>query len=63
MGGCGILTKRANYFEVITMANIQIDLTKTVKKMKPMHAGGQPPMLATAKDTYFHYLTEAGHRR
>ncbi len=25
------------------MSTIQIDLTKQVKKMKPMHAGGQPP--------------------
>ena len=25
------------------MANIKIDLTKTIKNMKPMHGGGQPP--------------------
>ncbi len=42
------------------MSTIQIDLTKKVKNMKPMHAGGQPPVTSTASDVYFHYLTEAG---
>ena len=42
------------------MANIKIDVNKKVGKMKPMHAGGQPPVISTARDTYFHYLTEAG---
>ncbi len=42
------------------MATITVDLKKTVKKMKPMHAGGQPPVNAQATDVYFHYLTEAG---
>ena len=42
------------------MANIKIDLTKQVKPMKPMHGGGQPPVTSQAKDTFFHYLTEAG---
>ena len=42
------------------MANIQVNTEKAVKKMKPLHAGGQPPITGNAKDTYFHYLTEAG---
>lgn len=42
------------------MANIKIDVNKKVGKIKPMHAGGQPPVISTARDTYFHYLTEAG---
>lgn len=42
------------------MATIQIDLTKTVKPMKPMHAGGQPPLGGKNMVGYFHYLTEAG---
>ena len=41
------------------MATIRIDTTKTVRPMKPMHGGGQPPMLG-ANTTHFHYLTEAG---
>ena len=42
------------------MANIQINLNNQVKKIKPMHAGGQPPVTSNASDQYFHYLTEAG---
>ena len=42
------------------MANIQINLNNQVKKIKPMHAGGQPPVTSDASDRYFHYLTEAG---
>ena len=42
------------------MANIQIILNNQVKKIKPMHAGGQPPVTSNASDQYFHYLTEAG---
>ncbi|MBQ7321624.1 MAG: hypothetical protein IJW99_05970 [Clostridia bacterium] len=42
------------------MANITIDLSSSVKPMKPMHAGGQPPVISSAKPTHFHYLTEAG---
>ena len=41
------------------MANINIDFTKTVGKIKPMHAVGQPPMLGIS-DSMFHYLTEIG---
>ncbi len=43
------------------MANIKIDITKKIKKMKPMHGGGQPPIQADgAIFDSFHYLTEAG---
>lgn len=42
------------------MATIKVDLTKQIKPIKPLHAGGQPPVLSNAKDDYFHYLTEAG---
>ena len=41
------------------MATITIFNDRSVKPMKPMHGGGQPPMLG-ASDCYFHYLTEAG---
>ena len=42
------------------MAQIKIDTAKTLKKMKPMHAGGQPPLGGKGYNYYFHYLTEAG---
>ena len=42
------------------MATVKIDLTEKIKKIKPMHAGGQPPVVSTASDTFFHYMTEAG---
>ena len=42
------------------MATITVDPKQTVQKIKPMHAGGQPPVNAQATDVYFHYLTEAG---
>ena len=42
------------------MSEIKINLEKAVKKMKPMHAGGQPPVTSDASDRFFHYLTEAG---
>lgn len=42
------------------MANINLDLSKTVGRIKPMHGGGQPPVLSSASDEFFHYLTEAG---
>ena len=39
---------------------ITADFTrKTGNVIKPMHGGGQPPMLGTS-DRFFHYLTEAG---
>ena len=42
------------------MAKINIDLSRAVKPMKPMHAGGQPPVNSACSNTFFHYLTEAG---
>ena len=42
------------------MARITVNTAQAVKKMKPMHGGGQPPVISSAKNTYFHYLTEAG---
>ncbi len=42
------------------MALIKIDTTKVLRKMKPMHAGGQPPLGGNKFTNYFHYLTEAG---
>ena len=41
------------------MATIKVDLSKKVKDMKIMHAGGQPPVIG-ASFSHFHYLTEAG---
>ena len=41
------------------MSKITVNLSKSIKPMKPMHAGGQPPILG-ASDIMFHYLTEAG---
>ena len=41
------------------MSNIKVDLTKAIKPIKPMHAGGQPP-LQGSRTHHFHYLTEAG---
>ena len=42
------------------MAHVTVDLNKTVKPMKPMHGGGQPPIGGVGLTTYFHYMTEAG---
>ena len=42
------------------MAQIKIDTAKTLNKMKPMHAGGQPPLGGKGYNQYFHFLTEAG---
>ena len=41
------------------MANIKIDINKGVGKIKPMHAGGQPPIIG-CNTSYFHYITEMG---
>ena len=43
------------------MATIKIDLNKTVGKIKPMNAVGQPPISGSAYKTCqsFHYLTDA----
>ena len=42
------------------MANVKLDLTKQIKKMKPLHAGGQPPIGGKDMTEFFHYMTEAG---
>lgn len=42
------------------MAQIHIHPDRPVKKMKPMHGGGQPPLGGAGMTEYFHYLTEAG---
>ena len=41
------------------MSRIQVDLSKQINPMKPMHGGGAPPMIG-ASGIYFHYMTEAG---
>lgn len=42
------------------MSKIYVSENETIGKIKPMHAGGQPPVTSTASDCFFHYLTEAG---
>ena len=42
------------------MATIRINTAKTLRKMKEMHAGGQPPLGGNGYNQHFHYLTEAG---
>ena len=42
------------------MANIKVNTSNAIRKMKPMHAGGQPPLGGSRYNNYFHYLTEAG---
>lgn len=42
------------------MSVIKVNTEKQVKKMKPMHGGGQPPITGTGSFAYFHYLKEAG---
>ena len=39
---------------------IIINQNQKVAKIKPMHAGGQPPVTSSSSDVFFHYLTEAG---
>ena len=39
---------------------VKTNLNKSVKKMKPMHGGGQPPMAGRRFSDMMHYLTEAG---
>ena len=41
------------------MSLIQVDLSKQIKPMKPMHGGGQPPMPGVM-GRFFRYITEAG---
>lgn len=42
------------------MAIIKVNTSNTLRKIKPMHAGGQPPLGGPGYNHYFHYLTEAG---
>lgn len=42
------------------MAKITVNTDKIVKRMKPMHGGGQPPIGGVSLTPYFHYMTEAG---
>ncbi len=42
------------------MATIKVDTSKQVKRIKPMHGGGQPPIGGKDMTEYFHYMTEAG---
>ena len=42
------------------MAIIKVDTSKAERKIKTMHAGGQPPLGGSGYNQYFHYLTEAG---
>ena len=42
------------------MATIKLDIKKQIKKMKPMHGGGQPPIGGKDLTEFFHYMTEAG---
>ena len=42
------------------MANINISTDRKVKKMKPMHGGGQPPIGGYNLVEFFHYMTDAG---
>ena len=42
------------------MGKLLINSNNKIGKIKPMHAGGQPPVTSNASDVFFHYLTEAG---
>ena len=42
------------------MSIIKVNTANKIKKMKPMHGGGQPPIRGAAGWENFHYLTEAG---
>ena len=42
------------------MATVKVDVSHSIKPMKPMHAGGQPPIGGKDMTEHFHYLTEAG---
>lgn len=41
------------------MSVIKLNLNKKTGKIKPLHGGGQPPLVGIS-DEHFHYLTEAG---
>ena len=42
------------------MARIKISQNEIIKKIKPMHGGGQPPLGGKNMTEYFHYMSEAG---
>lgn len=42
------------------MTTIKINTQKKLGKIKPMHAGGQPPIGGKNMNEFFHYMTEAG---
>ena len=42
------------------MARITVSSDTQIKKMKPMHGGGQPPIGGWNLVEHFHYMTEAG---
>ena len=42
------------------MARITVNTDAKVKKMKPLHGGGQPPIGGWKRTDFFHYLTDAG---
>ena len=44
------------------MVNIKISTGTQTKPMKPMHGGGQPPLVLNSFDKHFHYMTEAAAR-
>jgi len=59
-GVFGLVGAAKDYGRGIKMASVKIDLNKRVKPMKPMHAGGQPPVGGKGLTEFFHYVTEAG---
>ena len=42
------------------MATITVNTQQSIKKMKPLHGGCQPPLGGKDLIEYFHYMTEAG---
>ena len=42
------------------MTTISVNTSKQLKKMKPGHGGGQPPIGGKDMTEFFHYMTEAG---
>ena len=42
------------------MLNVRLNTEKVIKKMKPIHGGGQPPIGGKGMTEFFHYMTEAG---
>ena len=42
------------------MAIISLNTNETIKRIKPMHGGGQPPIGGKNMTEFFHYMSEAG---